>query len=271
MNTRELKTIVIAVINNKGGVGKTTTAVQLAYGLAQLKKKKTLLLDLDAQMNASQLMQLPTDAWTVWDLLHCKEGMPTEVCKNLDAIAGDINMSNFEQEVFGGIFSKRLIKTPQSAVRTMVDHFRGDYDFIILDTAPAMGNTMLNYLYAADYALIPAQPEMLPIFGISNIVKLIENVRSIANKQVQFLGVLFIAYESRRAVHNNINEVMRKEYGDKIFKTMVRKCSALTEAIGESIYTYAPKSNAAEDYTNAINEILKRIKTFETTAIDATI
>lgn len=256
------KAHVIAVINNKGGVGKTTTAVQIAYGLAELKHKKTLIIDLDAQMNATQLLKIPANNSTCYEFILNKNCVPYAITDYLHAIAGNINMATFYENI------DDMKGANTHVIKYALESVLPYYDYIILDTAPAMGTIMLNYLIAADSILIVAISELLAMTGVENITRLASGLRNnpkLADVNVRTCGMLLTMYDRRRRIHKDIEDYARMKYGEIVFNTKIRRNSALCDiaALGKSIYEYAPNCYAAQDYAAAIDEMLKRVKNYK--------
>lgn len=240
------KTIVIA--NNKGGTGKTTTAIAIAAGFAK-NGYKTLLIDIDSQTNLSQSLRVPKETLTTYALLHGLQGFPAPVAQNLWAFPSSKDMIAAEREV------KDLEQG--TAINRILEPLRKDYDYIVIDTPPATGLLTINALLSSDFTLIPLQASYLALQGMGQLIELLQKIGKADN-----VGIALTQYERRKTIHKQLYETIKQSFGSMVFNTPIRNNVALAEApaVGQIIYDYAPKSNGAEDYIKLTEELLKRIK-----------
>jgi chromosome partitioning protein len=246
----------LCVMNQKGGVGKTTTTINLGTGLAQ-QGKKVLLIDLDPQANLTSALGIrpqTLDA-TVYDLLK-GEAEFAEVVQHyqgIDLIPSNVGLSGADIELSSVVGRELLLK---EAMEGAVDA----YDCILIDCSPTLGLLSLNALTAADQVLITIQPEYLPLEGVSYLMQTIDTVRTRLNRGLRVGGVIVTKYESRKKLHREVVELIRHHFQDKMFDTLVRNNVSLAEApsFGQDIFAYKPGSIGAEDYANLCKEILKR-------------
>ena len=245
----------IAITNQKGGVGKTTTAGTIASGLAR-EGYRVLAVDLDPQGNLSFCLGAEIDnSPTVYELMKGK-AIPSAVIQSnngVDVIPSNILLSSAELEFakMGREFLLRRCLAP-------VAH---RYDVIVIDTPPALNLLTVNAYTAADYLIIPMSPEVLSLLGVSQLRETIELVKSIYNPDIEVLGILLNKYNRQRLLTREVedmSQLIARELGSKVFRSKIRTAVAMAEAPahGESIYTYAPKSNVAKDCKNLITEII---------------
>ena len=246
---------VIAIVNRRGGVGKTATAHAVGAGLA-LRGYKVLFLDLDSQCNLTYDVGGET-------------GQPT----SLEVLSGTATAKEAIQHTAGGDI---IPASPSLAVadttidgtgkeyrlKEALEPLAGEYDYIIIDTPPALGVLTVNALTACNSAIIPAQAEVHSIQGIGLLYEVIRAVQKYTNPALTVKGILITRYNGRAILSKDMKsnlEDTAKELGTKVFTTPIRECTAIKEAQAtqSSIYAYAPKSNATADYTALIKEILK--------------
>jgi chromosome partitioning protein len=248
------KTIVIT--NQKGGVGKTTTASALICGLA-MKGFKTLGIDLDPQGNFGFCLGADTETSpTIYDLL--KGVKPTEdiiqTKNNIDIIPSNILLSGAELE-FSMIGRETLLKRGLASVKDR-------YDYIIVDTPPALNILTVNAYTATDALIILMIPEILSLMGISQLRETVELVKSIYNPKIEVLGILLNKYDRRRILTRDVEEManlIAKELNTKVFKAKIRASVAVAEFPaheGGNLFDYAPKCNAAKDYLAFVDELI---------------
>lgn len=245
---------VIAIINQKGGAGKTSTALALSAG-AMRKGFKTLSVDIDPQCNMSYSMGADTSRETVLDLLTESAEAATAVQKTPqgDAIPATASMYGADAIITETGKEYRL--------REALEPIRAEYDYIILDAPPALGVLTVNALTAADSVIIPAQAEAYSLMGIAQLYNTIDTVRKYCNPGLTVRGILLTRYSSRNILSRDMREVISEEatrHGTRVFSAAIRENVSIKEAQArqQDIFTYAPRSNGAADYSAFINEII---------------
>ncbi len=246
-----------AVVNQKGGVGKTTTSANLGAGLANLGKK-VLLIDIDAQANLSAHLGLSAEveegALSMYEVLRYGEKLEKiikQVDTNLWLAPASLLLSAADLELGGVIGREQVLR---KAIEPVVD----TYDFIIIDCPPSLGLLSLNGLVASSKVVVPVQSEFLALHGVRQLLDTIDQVRSAYNPALQVGGVLLCLHDSRRRLARSVADTVREYFTDLVFTTVIRTNVALAEAPakGVSIFKYDPKSTGAEDYAKLAEEIL---------------
>ncbi|AVX32299.1 MULTISPECIES: ParA family protein [unclassified Carboxydocella] len=249
---------VIAIANQKGGVAKTTTAVNLSACLA-VKGRKTLLIDIDPQGNASSGLGVDKDKLDVciYDviinglpLLHA--ALPAEIA-NLEVVPATIQLAGAEIELVAMIGR-------ESKLKKALEKIRDKYDYIIIDCPPSLGLLTLNALTAADSILIPIQCEYYALEGLGQLLNTIELVQKHLNPDLQIEGVLCTMFDARTNLSLQVVEEVKKHFPEKIFKTIIPRNVRLSEApsYGQPIITYDPRSKGAEMYQELAEEVIER-------------
>jgi chromosome partitioning protein len=248
-------TKIIAIINQKGGVSKSTTAAAIGAGL-KVKGYKVLLVDLDAQGNLSYSLAAENSKFSVIDVLT-KKVKAADIVQHLEQ--GDILITSRELA-----FADKLLSDTgkEYRLKEALEPIKGNYDFIIIDTPPALGVLTVNALTACDAAIIPAQADVFSLQGIGQLYATINAVKQYTNPKLKVLGILLTRFSGRAVLSKNIAEVMEQtatELNTKLFNTMIRESISIKEAqiMKKSIFEYAPKSNPALDYNQFIDELLK--------------
>jgi len=244
---------VIACSNHKGGVGKTTSVVNIGAGLAKLKKK-ILLIDLDPQANLTQSFGINKPEYTIYEALKGEHGLePITIDKYLDVVASTLDLSGAEMELSSEA-GREYIFTE------LLDPIRDNYDYILIDCPPSLGLLTINALTASDELYIPLQPHYLAIKGLTKIIEVKDKVRKRLNKKLEITGVFVTQFDKRKILHRDVVDTINTYFQDKVFDIKIRDNIALAEApsMGLDIFRYNPKSYGAEDYMKLCKEILKR-------------
>lgn len=246
---------IIAIINQKGGVGKSTTANALGAGLF-FKGYKVLYIDLDAQCNLTYSLNTLNKSLTSLELL-------TETATALEATIstpqGDIIPAS---ENLAGADTLITETGKEYRLKEAIEPLKKKYDYIIIDTPPALGVLTINALTACKSVIIPTQADIYSLQGIGQLSRTIDTVRKYCNKDITVKGILATRYTARTNLTKDMTTLLEdtaKQLNTKLFTTKIRECTALKEAQAtqQDIYTYSPKSNASEDYRALIEEYLK--------------
>ena len=247
---------VVAIVNRKGGVGKTATAQALGAGLAR-KKKKVLYIDLDSQTNLSYGLGADPEGLSSMDVLT-GEATAAEAIQHTpqgDVRAGSEALAGADAAIDGTRKEYRLKKA--------IDGLQ--YDYIIIDTPAQLGTLTVNALTAANSVVIPVQAEIYSLQGIGQLSKTIEAVKKYCNRDLYIRGILITRYNGRTVISKDMQSNLKdaaEQLKTKLYSTPIRECVSIKEAqaIQQDIYTYAPRSNAAKDYQAFIKEFTERKK-----------
>ncbi len=247
---------VIAVINQKGGVGKSTTALAIGAGFI-FKGYKSLYIDLDAQGNLSYTLKASNTGYNVMGVLQRPETIKGEI-QNTEQ--GDIIASS---PALSGADTLLTETGKEYRLKEAIELIKDLYDYVIIDTPPALGILTINALTACNGIIIPAGADIYSLHGISQLKGTIETVKKYCNNSLEILGILLTRYNSRAIISREVAEMLEKtakKLNTKLYNTKIRECTAIKEAqaMKESIFAYAPKSNATSDYKALIDEILKQ-------------
>ncbi|KFC18580.1 ParA family protein [Epilithonimonas lactis] len=247
---------IIGVANQKGGVGKTTTAVNLASALGVLEKR-VLLIDADPQANASSGLGVEEINFSTYHLLeHSAEArkciLPT-TSPNVDIIPSHIDLVAAEIELVDR-------ENREYMMREALKSIRADYDYIIIDCAPSLGLITINALTAADSVIIPIQCEYFALEGLGKLLNTIKNVQKIHNPDLDIEGLLLTMYDSRLRLSNQVVEEVNSHFPEMVFETIISRNVRLSEApsFGESILSYDAESKGAIQYIQLAEEVLLR-------------
>ena len=246
---------VISISNHKGGVGKTTSAINIGAGL-NLLKKKVLLIDLDPQANLTQSLGLINQERNIYGALKGEYKLqPIEILKGLDIIPSTLDLSGAEIELSSEPGREYILKE-------LIEPLRASYDFIIIDSPPSLGLLTINSFTASDEILIPLQAQFLALQGLAKLVEVVDKIKGRLNKGLKVGGVFITQYDSRKVLNRDVVETIQAHFKDEVFKTKVRDNIALAEAPaqGLDIFRYNSKSYGAEDYLALSKEVLKRSK-----------
>lgn len=246
---------VYAVINQKGGVGKSTTALCLGAGLS-LKGFKVLYIDLDAQGNLSYTLGADTQGYNAMGILQRPETVKEEIqtAPGVEVIASSPALAGADTIITETGKEYRL--------KEALDKLGGTYDYCIIDTPPALGIVTINALTACQGAIIPAQADIYSLQGISQLNGTIQTVKKYCNPHLKVMGIVLTRYSARSIISREVAEMIdatAAQLNTKLYKAKIRECTALKEAQAtrQSIFKYAPRSNAAADYKALIEEIME--------------
>jgi chromosome partitioning protein len=253
------RVLIIAIANQKGGVGKTTTAINLSAGLA-MAGNRVLLIDLDPQANSSiafldnapiveSAYEMLTEAG-----LDARSVIQKTNIETLEIIPSRISLAKFESKLIGEFDAPFRLK---DRIGPLVD----DYGYIVIDTPPTLGLITVNALVAADYVIVPIQPSYFALEGTDDLLDTVEKVRARPNPKLEVLGVLITLHDKRTTLARDIHEQIKQVFGEKVFNTVISKSIRLEEspAYKESIFTFAPSSSGAFEYYSLCREVMQRV------------
>lgn len=248
---------IIAIANQKGGVGKTTTAINLASCLAE-KGKKVLAIDMDSQGNMSSGFGIDKDnlEYSIYETLigECNLGqsMIVDVFPNLNVVPSSKNLAGAEVEFIE-------IKDPQTVLKKLVRNIRKKFDFIIIDCPPALGMLTINAMTAADTVIVPIQCEFYALEGLTQLLYTIELIKKKLNKNLEIEGVVFTMFDSRTNLSQEVVDNVKENLDELIYNTVVPRNVRLAEApsFGKPINYYDPRSSGAIAYGKLADEVIK--------------
>ena len=249
---------VIAISNQKGGVGKTTTAINLSASLAE-KGKKVLVIDMDPQGNATSGLGIDKEKvkHTSYEILLGQatiwEAMETSVCEGLTVIPSERGLAGAEIELIGTDSREYILKRE-------VDKIKDNYDFIVIDCPPSLNTLTVNAMTTADTILVPIQCEYYALEGLSELLYTIELVKERLNDKLEIEGVLFTMYDARTCLSLQVVENVKENLQQNIYKTIIPRNIRLAEApsYGQPINLYDSKSAGAEGYRSLADEVIER-------------
>ena len=250
--------IKIAIANQKGGVGKTTTAINLSAAIAK-QGRKVLLVDLDPQGNSTISFLEPQEIQlSVYDWLTDPNDNFTEIVKkskieNLEVLPSRINLAKLEATLVGELDAPFRLKD-------RLDPIAQRYDVVIIDTPPTLGLITVNALVAATHIIIPIQSSYFALEGADDLLETIKRIKARPNPQLEVLGVVVTLHDRRTTLSRDIYDQICQVFGNKVFDTTISKSVRLEEspAYRESIFTFAPASSGAIEYANLCEEVIKR-------------
>lgn len=249
---------IIAIANQKGGVGKTTTSVNLAASLGVLEKK-VLLIDADPQANATSGLGIDVEQIEIGTYQLLEHTSSAEECivatsaPNVDIIPAHIDLVAIEIELVDKDEREYMLKKA-------ISHLKSAYDYILIDCAPSLGLLTLNALTAADAVIIPIQCEYFALEGLGKLLNTIKSVQKIHNPELDIEGLLLTMYDSRLRLSNQVVEEVQKHFNDMVFTTIIQRNVKLGEApsYGESIINYDVSSKGASNYLSLAKEIITK-------------
>lgn len=249
---------IIAIANQKGGVGKTTTSINLSSCLAE-KGKKVLTIDIDPQGNTSSGLGIRKDElqYTVYDLIigNCSisECLIKDVFENLSLLPSNVNLAGAEIELIG-------VEEREFILKKEVQKIRDEYDFIIIDCPPSLNTLTINAMTTADTVLVPIQCEYYALEGLSQLIHTINLVRQRLNPSLEIEGVVFTMYDARTNLSLQVVENVKENLRQNIYKTIIPRNVRLAEAPshGIPINIYDPKSAGAEGYRDLADEVIAK-------------
>lgn len=259
MTERSQKGKMVALVNNKGGVGKTTTAVSLAAGLAD--NASVLLVDLDAQASASLSLGiaradlLPSSAAVVLGDMPARDSIRSSSVAGLDVLTGHMDLASTEL-ILAGVMGREKVLT--AALTPILE----DYDFIVLDCPPSLGLLTVNALTAADCFLVPVTAEYLALEGLVNLFEAVDRIKAGIGVAAAPLGILLTIFDHRLNATREIAGMIRGHYGAAVLETEIRINVRLKEApsFGKTIFDYDAGSVGAECYRQLVGEVLRRLE-----------
>jgi len=250
--------MIVSIANQKGGVGKTTTAINLAAALA-MRGRRTLLIDMDPQSNSSMsYLDIRTVERSVYDVLSDAQCPLSDVIvesslANLHVAPARIALAKLEAKLVGEMDAHFRLKD-------RLDPIRDNYEFVVIDCPPTLGLLTANALVASSHLLVPIQSSYFALEGTDDLLETVEKVRARANPDLRLLGVLITMHDRRTAIARDIRNQIRAVFGELVFATVISKSVRLEEspAYKESIFTFAPDSSGATEYYRLCEEVIDR-------------
>ena len=266
----------LAIINQKGGVGKSTTAAAIGAGLI-LKGYRVLFIDLDAQGNISHTLRATPNSSGIMAMLQEPEIVRQTIRQTIEELPTAAITGSKERKGAAAVYGVIASSNKLAAADTLLDSVGKEYrlkealelieplyDYAIIDTPPALGILTVNALTAATAAIVPAQADIYSLQGIAQLSNTVNTIKKYCNPELAILGIVLTRYNSRAIISRELAELISStaaKLNTKAYSTKIRECTAIKEsqAVRECIYTYAPKSNAAADYSALLSEIITEI------------
>ncbi len=248
---------VLVFANQKGGVGKTTTAVSLGAYIAETGKK-VLLIDFDPQGNLSSSVGIDKNSEGIYEVLSGKAEISSVIQKtdteNLFAVSSNINLAGANVELVN-------LKGKEFFLKNALSKVKNSWDYVFIDSPPSLGVLTLNGLAAADYVIIPLQCEYFALEGLSLLIQTVKNLQKDINKNLRIGGIVFTMYDSRTKLANEVVKNVTSYFGSKVFRTIIPRNIALSEAPSHSrpISCYKGDSRGARSYKKLSEEVLARV------------
>ena len=241
---------IISILNHKGGVGKTTTTVNLGAALRD-RGYKVLLIDLDGQTNLTESVGLSTELPdNIYNAMKGETSLHIYIQNDLAIVPACLDLAAVETE---------LINEPgrELILRSLLDKAKKAFDYILIDCPPSLSLLTLNALTASDSVIIPVQAQFLAMRGMAKLMQVIDKVRNRLNPTLSIQGILITQFDSRKNLNRNVDDVIRESFKEKVFNTHIRSNVSLAEAptCGTDIFLYAPRSAGAADYSKLAEEI----------------
>ena len=260
MPSKKIKSKIIAVTNQKGGVGKTTTAINIATSMAAIKKS-VLLIDLDPQGNASTGLGVSDEEREIsaYEMLGDKNNIERSIKKtlipNLDIIPATVDLSAVEVELVD-------VKDRMQRLKRFSSKLKAEYDYVFIDCPPSLGLLTINALTAADSLLIPLQCEFYALEGLSHLKKTISRIKQNLNTSIYIEGILLTMYDKRNRISSDVKEEVIKYFGKDVFKTIIPRNVRLSEAPSHGLpaILYDINSTGSQAYISLAKEMIKRVK-----------
>ena len=252
---------IISFSNQKGGVGKTTSCVNIAAQIANKGNKKVLMIDLDPQGNATSGLGLPKSKIkkTIYDVIigkcDAKDAIIKTKFKNLSVITANIDLAGAELELYN------LDEQDENFTKIALDSIKDDFDYIFIDCPPSLGMLTVKALSVSDGVVIPMQCEFYSLEGMSQLLNTVKRIRQLYNPNLQIVGILLTMYNGRLTLTNQVVAELKKYYGDQLFKVPISRTVRLSEApsYGEPICYHDPYCKGALEYAAVAKELMLRI------------